>query len=365
VKLIDVKVHDTRGNGGSTNAAQNMEIYGGILNYQGWNGPDRPHGHGIYLQSNVGPIRVLNTTLFQQSESDVQAFGSAAAALNNLDFEDVTTIKSGDAEFVLGGTPPVVNATMKRMIGYKSYLNLGYCDSGHGFSGPSSLTDSYIYGGLCFQAPFSTLSVTGNQFFLNFLHNNTCAALPGNTCQVGKYPNYPPMSGTFVKIVKHAYYPGRARAAVFNWNHAATVQIDMTGILSVGESYEVRDVQNFYGPLVAVGTYSGAPITVSAGALPVAQPLGKPPVAPTGPDFNIFDIIRTSPATSPTPTRTSTRTSTATPTLPPTATPTRTATVTATATATPTSTPTRTRTPTPASVCVTVTPACVMVTVTP
>lgn len=359
VKLIDVYVHDTRGNGGSVNNAQNLEVYGAMLAYQGWSAPDRPHGHNLYYQSNVGPLRLLNSTLFGASEYNFQAFGSDAGKLINIDLEDNAFALGGGGDLVFGGTNPVVTGQFRRnraAVPSDGYFNFGYCQSGAGISS-LSVTDNYIRGAMCFQPPTAGLTFTGNQLWLQYLNlkgsGTTCAALgTGNTCSIGPYPTVPRPTQNAIFVTKHAYTPGRARAVVFNWQNLPSVSIDVTGILAVGESYEVRNAQNFFGPLVATGTYSGASITVPAGALPLAQPLGKPAVAPTGPDYNVFDIIRTGAASS---TATATATRTATATVTPTKTPTPTS----------SSTPTRTKTPTPASVCWTVTPACVMVTVTP
>jgi len=361
VKLVNVKVHDTRGNGGSLNAAQNFEVADSLLYYQGWNAPDRQHGHNLYIQAVTGPIKLTRSLVFYASENNIQGFGSAASALNNFDIEDIASISQS---IVLGGTPVLNNLTYKNNVTYQTYLNLGYCDNGGGIGGTSVVSGNYMAGfnsGICLWPPTTALSMTGNSFYLAFLHNTTTGAWPGNTWVVGPYPNGPVMTTNAVFVKKSTYIPGRAMVWAYNWQNLPTVPVDLSGVLAVGESYEIRNAQNFYGPLIATGTYTGAAVAVPAGPLSMVQPLGKPAAAATGPNFNAYVVIRTGPAqaASPTPTRTATLTAT----VPPTATATRTPTLTNTATKT--NTPTVTRTPTPASVCVTVTPACVMVTVTP
>ena len=336
-KLVNVYVHDTRGNGGSLNQAQNLEVYGAILMYQGWNAPDRAHGHNVYIQAVTGPIKLTSSALIRASENNVQGFASANGALKNFDLENNALVYGGGGDLVLGGQTVLDSLTLMNNVSVDGFINLGYCDSGAGFAGTSLISGNYLRGGMCMKPPLTGITMTGNQFYLQYLNGTSSSSWPGNSWTIGPYPTTPRPTSNHIQIQKHAYVPGRARAYVHNWQGLATVQLDMTGILAVGESYEVRDVQNFFGPLVATGTYGGGSITVPAGALPVVQPLGKPAVSPTGPDFNVFDIIRTGAA--------------------PTATPTTTPTATAT--------PTRTATPTPASVCVTVTPPCVMVTVTP
>jgi hypothetical protein len=63
----------------------------------------------------------------------------------------------------------------------------------------------------------------------------------------------------------------------------------------VGDHFEVRNVQDFFGAPVLSGTYGGGPVDVPmTGVIPVA-PIGGSPSAPpqTGPDFGAFVVTST------------------------------------------------------------------------
>ena len=76
--------------------------------------------------------------------------------------------------------------------------------------------------------------------------------------QVGK-----PSPEVFVR--PNAYEIGRAHIVVYNWNNSSAVSIDLraTG-LALGDNYEIRDVQNFFGPPVFSGKYDGTAIQLIA-----------------------------------------------------------------------------------------------------
>jgi len=68
--------------------------------------------------------------------------------------------------------------------------------------------------------------------------------------------------------------------------------VDLSGVVRVGDAYEIRNVQNFFGAPVASGTYGGSPVDVPmTGVTPVA-PIGNAPTPPpqTGPDFGVFVV---------------------------------------------------------------------------
>ena len=93
------------------------------------------------------------------------------------------------------------------------------------------------------------------------------------------------------------YETGRANITIYNWSTAASVAVDLAGAgLTVGDSFEVRDAQNFFGAPVATGTYVGSPITIPMMGPEPAAPVGidlLPPVH-TAPGFGAFVLLKTS-----------------------------------------------------------------------
>ena len=53
------------------------------------------------------------------------------------------------------------------------------------------------------------------------------------------------------------YEPGRANIIVYNWAQQSTVGVDVSGILKMGERYVVQNSEDFYGPPIAGGVYTG------------------------------------------------------------------------------------------------------------
>src|SRR5262249_51158074 len=66
-------------------------------------------------------------------------------------------------------------------------------------------------------------------------------------------------AGVRVFVRPNLYEPGRAHVAIYNWDLLAQVPVDLSSVgLNVGDAFEVRDAQNFYGTPVVTGTYNGA-----------------------------------------------------------------------------------------------------------
>ena len=62
-------------------------------------------------------------------------------------------------------------------------------------------------------------------------------------------------------------------------------------MLSPGDRFELRNVQDLRGPPVAAGHYSGAPLAVPMDGVAPPAPIGRitPRTAPrTGPAFDVF-----------------------------------------------------------------------------
>ncbi|MGE5716328.1 MAG: PKD domain-containing protein, partial [Acidobacteriota bacterium] len=98
-------------------------------------------------------------------------------------------------------------------------------------------------------------------------------------------------SGSWVLVRPNAYEAGRGHVAIFNWSHAASVSVDLSSILSVGSTYEIRKAQNFFGAPVRTGTYAGGSVSIPMAASSVETPTGAAAPNPTGPEFNAFVVL--------------------------------------------------------------------------
>src|SRR5207245_10694152 len=75
----------------------------------------------------------------------------------------------------------------------------------------------------------------------------------------------------------------------------SSITVDVFGLLTAGDRYEVRNVQDFYGAPVSQGTYSGGgTIAIPMGGVPAPLPIGRTTPTPpqTGPSFDVFVLLR-------------------------------------------------------------------------
>ncbi|HKB70776.1 MAG TPA: PKD domain-containing protein [Thermoanaerobaculia bacterium] len=307
LKLINLVIHDTLGNGFWIDATD-MEMYGCLVYYNGWAASDRGHGHGIYAQNDTGTKHFIDNIIFQQFDKGIQYFGGTSAPINNMDTEGNTLFQNGyiDAtesnNIEIGGGVVAQNPVFKNNYSYNS--NIGKEDiGGYNTAGTSNLVyqNNYDAADNDWPTTFSGLNgyaITGN-LFRGHAGAFPTSAYPSNSYYLGTPP---PATPNQVFVRPNKYEPGRANITAFNWAHRAYVYPDVSAVLAVGDAYEVRNAQNFYGPPVATGTYAGGRIAVPTTGLPSAAPVGWATPAATGPEFNAYVFLRKS--GSPTPTST-------------------------------------------------------------
>ncbi len=340
-KIINCVIHDTGQGFMFSSSAVDAELYGNLDYYNGWTAPDRGHGHAIYTQNYAGGSKLIkHNVLFDGLSYNLHAYGSATAGFMNSRVEGNVwwrgpSLVGGESGFDIGGTS--VTGNFSWSVG----LGMGY-----GTTECAGVTVSGNYltdlGGGAFSPGNSGCragqTITGNTFV-----GDLSGSYPNNT----HYPRTSPPTQDKVFILPNAYEPGRATVVVYNWDGSATQAVDLTGVVSPGAAYEVRNAQNFYGPPVASGTYAGGTVTVPMTGLTPATPVGFAAPPSTAPAFATFVVLTVPGSPTPTPTPASTPTNTPTAASTPTATATPTRTPTATPTSTPTLLPTPTPTPTP------------------
>jgi hypothetical protein len=152
--------------------------------------------------------------------------------------------------------------------------------------------------------------VGGNQYFGNghFTLMTGCDGWPCGSSQGLTFSGFQSATGldrsstyssgaptgvaTFVR--PNAYEAGRANIVVFNWDMKSSVAVDLSASgIKVGDTYQIRDAQNWYAGPVVTGVYSGAPVAVPMTGLTVAQPVGSVPNPPThtAPLFGTFVLL--------------------------------------------------------------------------
>jgi hypothetical protein len=295
-KFINLFVHDTAGSFGFWTNPQNTasEIYGSVIYNNGWDAPDRGHGHGIYAQNQTGTKTIQDNVIFNQFGLGIQVYGSSAAYLDNfiIDgnsiFDDTLLSSNHDGyEILLGGDSLAHNPVITNNYTYQGLTgganNIGYdagCTNG-------TVENNYFGGGLMKWGCINT-TVTGNTFYGSTQFAQS--TYPNNTY----YSSKPPGPTVFVR--PNRYEPGRANITIFNWRLASTVAVDLSSTgLAVGAGFAIIDAQNPLGPALFTGTYLGSPIQVPMNNVTVAIPTGNVPHIPqhTSAEFGVFLLLPT------------------------------------------------------------------------
>src|SRR5207247_882188 len=82
----------------------------------------------------------------------------------------------------------------------------------------------------------------------------------------------PPEPRVFLR--PNQYEPGRANVIIYNWTRQGSVPVDLSGVLEVGDRFEVRNVQDLWGTPVISGTYRGGPVSFPMNGVTPPQPIG-------------------------------------------------------------------------------------------
>lgn len=101
----------------------------------------------------------------------------------------------------------------------------------------------------------------------------------------------PTTNAVFVK--PNIYERGRAHVAIFNWQLTSTVAVDLSTVLTSGDSYEVRNAANWDAGAILSGVYGGGTVNFPTTGLDAVAPIGRPSGDWTGQVFNAYIVRKT------------------------------------------------------------------------
>jgi hypothetical protein len=341
LKLLNLVIHDLVGVGlGSYAQDQDIEIYGNILYYNGFEAPDRPHGHGMYVQNATGGKRLADNIVFSQYHSGLHLFDTKALVNNievkgNIVFNNGAVSQNGDlvSNIIVSSLTPMKNITVEHNYTYHPKFQ-GKNQLGHTASSGLTARDNYFIGGLwpVMVRNWTDLTFTDNTIWGEVYQTNLVLPAGGRTAAYSwdanhytrgrrtaqyrldnKNRTFPAWqsvtgldahsteqvtatgrpTGVTVFVRPNRYEAGRAHIVVYNWDEHDTIEVEVSQVLVPGMAYEVRDVQNYFGPPVAAGLYDGQPLTLPMTGLEVTAPHGNAPTHPahTGPVFGAFVLL--------------------------------------------------------------------------
>jgi hypothetical protein len=249
---------------------------------------DKNHGHNIYIQNVAGSQRASNACInWGAFEQLVQAYGTHNT--DDSSFDQNISFAPVDGGFLVGGALVSNNLSITNSYFYSGtihspLLDMGWNPYGAGLAN-ATITGNYIGGGrLKFQMPI-TGNISGNTIYYGSMAGASESDFPNNT-----WTTSPPAANNVV-VIPNKYEAGRANIAVYNWSHASSVQVDLSGVLKMGDQYEIIDAQN-PSMIVASGSYS-APASISMNGLVAAQPIGQGTRTHTAPEFGAFIVATT------------------------------------------------------------------------
>jgi hypothetical protein len=309
-KFVNLVVHDLTDGFGVWSDAEGAEVYGSIVYHNGWKTEGASNGHGIYTQNKTGLRRIADNIIFNQFAAGIHAYGTDSAFLDDIRLEGNVSFNNGllakryNRNILLGGAAvahrPVLHGNHTFFTSGRGLSsgqnNLGYLS---GCADMDVRGNYMVAGELGFALELVNCAgtVADNTFVgevrgidgkVIVNHPEVKERYPGN-----KYLEHAP-AGVEVFVRPNAYEPGRANIIVYNWEQRPTIAVDLTGAgLAMGAAYEIRDAQNFFGPPVAYGSYTGGTATLRMTDLKVSPPIGQDLAVPahTGPTFAVFVVV--------------------------------------------------------------------------
>jgi hypothetical protein len=338
-RFINLVIHDG-GVGFLADPLQgDVEITGCIIYNNGWQGPDRGHGHGLYLQSNDGPVVARDNVVFNQFGYGIHAYTDPGSRLVNIRLTGNVAFNNGtlasnstSANILLGGYGPASGDVLEDNITYVVPNDTASFNVRLGWNSQPNvnvqlLRNLFIGGGPVLEmGSWSSATVSGNSFIgtdsLRLLisltdpspagqrwNGNSFAKAPGARAWSFRDSTYtfdgwkratgftaagdvvPDLTGAPRVVVRpNPYEPGRAYIVVYNSSGVGSVTVNLAGIPHAGTAFEIHNVQDLSGPAVAAGTY-GQPVLLDLGGAEPPTPIGIASRAPaTGTRFNVYVV---------------------------------------------------------------------------
>ena len=317
-KYINLVFRDV-GEIGIWSSSNDTTFYGCIVLNTGWQpAGERGHGHGFYMQGDVGTKKVENNFILNTYGYGIHAY-SQSGQLKNFVIAGNTIARSGslalpinndEANILIGGTQnPAENIKIIDNVLYHSlsqdatnaYLYYQAKNKDLEFSG------NYVAGGSygAWLQDWATIkgsnnTVVGNGTLLvmnlgvgnsttNYAwDNNNYYLVSGNAVfspfyfKGGSAGNYnfstwvslsgldknssfianPNKPANYVAVRPNVYEEGRASITVINWSGGDKVDIDVSKVLKANDKFIIVKAEDFYGSPVASGVYSGSQVSV-------------------------------------------------------------------------------------------------------
>lgn len=293
-KFVNLFIHDNDQGIGTFNDSTDTEVYGCILYRNGWIDTDRNHGHGLYIQNNIGEKWVRDNIFTEGLAYGIHAYGQQGN-LKHLRFQGNVSYNNQANNFFIGGYLPAEDILVHENTLYQSSMttlcafgynvagNIGLDCQGNKFlNGKAQLRnwhDSILYknnlhvtgGDIITYNPESGIDypaadwnentylcnkvkpfATDGAGWFSFEEWKTLTRYDANSAFTTIYP--PDL--TLVQVRPNAYEEGRAHIVAYvRGGGVSSISVDLHGVLLDGESYALYKVPDLTTP-VATGVYN-------------------------------------------------------------------------------------------------------------
>ena len=321
ISLVNLVVHDLASGFGFWAEGEGGEISGCLIYNNGWQGPDRAHGHAIYAQNAKGTKKLKDNIIFHQFGYGIHVYGSEKASLKgfeidgNICFENGALSKSGDRSpgIMVGGGTPAERIAIRDNVVFGGGIRLGY---------PWGTTseDVVCTGNYCeglvvrdfrkavvsrntIVAHSSAVILEGegklqtrghqwseNDFYITDGRWGDFAIIENGKSRGLSFEQWRQETGladksTFTKgapeklrviVLPNSHEPGRANVAVLNPVGLEEVELDLANVLKPGQKFRIVSAKDFFGPALVTGDYDGKPIRLPMKAVTPPSPVGMP-----------------------------------------------------------------------------------------
>jgi Right handed beta helix region len=339
IKFINLTLHDLGDGIDWWSEGEAGEVYGCVIFANGWQGPDRVHGHGIYAQNKLGTKRIADNIIFNQFGYGIHCYGSDQSSLSGFEIDGNILFANGSlgasppecANILVGGSSPVSRTTVTRNVS----LHQGTC-ARFGYPwGPENsdiaIAENYFVGQVSvdrfeylffnrnrvhghhlieytpsLKKPLHEESWNDNLYWITdgdvapftTWRNSTSSQLTYRNWRMTEAAdsrsqftkNAPDDVRVFVRPNK--YEAGRANVAILNWTRLKSVAVDLSSTLRVGQKFRIVNVQSLDSPPIVEGLFDGKPILIPIDASDKYRPIGWPKSLPSlEPLFAAFLVL--------------------------------------------------------------------------
>ncbi|MCX8024328.1 MAG: right-handed parallel beta-helix repeat-containing protein [Thermanaerothrix sp.] len=322
VKIINNIMHDAAEGVYADDRAPDVVIYGNLIYNNGWKGPDRGHGHGIYAQNQQGSKWIEDNIIFNNfSGYSLHVYRENEFPLVNFNFDGNVTF---NGTFLVGGRQPTRNVILTNQFTYNETVALGFSEetqnqnvrvqNGYLYNRGDYALEVKAWQGVTLDhnflggqnAPVVNLFRSSGAWNYNqyvFASNGTPFLIDGRGRTWDQWRSQTGFdsdssfitalpSATQVFIRSNRYEAKRGHVIVYNWAKQGQVLVDLKVLgYQPGDRYEIHNAQNFEEKIS--GIYQGEAVTLPLNNWSVAKPVGWPePLRPvTLPEFGVFIVL--------------------------------------------------------------------------